>query len=149
MVGKPESPPCPYPDRSHAGSTQVDVSLVGSVSHGWQLARLGDVCTPPEYGASAPARPFDPNLPRYVRITDLTDDGRLRVHGARSADPTRTSGYLLSPGDLLFARSGATAGKTYLYREEASPTCFRSAYSVQWTPQVSAPISNNASCSSA
>lgn len=94
-----------------------EVAGVGRVPSGWEVVRLGEVCERPEYGAGAPARPFDPSLPRYVRITDITDDGRLRADDARSADPSDVDGYELEAGDLLFARSGATVGKTYLYRE--------------------------------
>ena len=66
-----------------------EVPGIGTVPVCWEVVRLGDVCTPPEYGASASARPFDPELPRYVRITDLTDDGRLRTEDARSANPSQ------------------------------------------------------------
>ena len=111
----------------------MDVSVIGHVPHGWHVTRLGDLCDPPEYGAPAPARPFDPNLPRYIRITDLTDDGRLRTDDARSADPSLTLGFELRAGDLLFARSGATAGKTYLYREDDGP-CTYGGYLIRFRP---------------
>ena len=55
-----------------------EVRGLGTIPASWNVARLGDVCEPPEYGAVASARPYDPDLPRYVRITDLTDDGRLK-----------------------------------------------------------------------
>ncbi|MXY80347.1 MAG: hypothetical protein F4Y94_11880, partial [Chloroflexi bacterium] len=94
-----------------------EVAGVGRVPSGWEVVRLGEVCERPKYGAGAPARPFDAALPRYVRITDITDDGRLRPDDPRSADPTKVVGYELHAGDLLFARSGSV-GRTYLYRPE-------------------------------
>ena len=97
---------------------------LGTIPADWEVVRLGEVCSPPEYGAAAPARPFDPSLPRYVRITDLTDDGRLELDEARSADPLEVAGYELEQGDLLFARSGATVGKTYMYRTSDGPCVF-------------------------
>ena len=97
---------------------------LGTILAAWEVVRLGEVCAPPEYGASASARPFDPKLPRYVRITDITDDGRLRKADVASADPSAVDGYELGPGDLLFARSGATVGKTYLYRPEDGPCVY-------------------------
>ena len=106
---------------------------IGTVPACWKVVRLGDVCTPPEYGASASARPFDPELPRYVRITDLTDDGRLRTEDARSANPSQVKGYELAPDDLLFARSGATVGKTYLYRSKDGP-CVYAGYLIRFRP---------------
>ena len=109
------------------------MSGIGTVPACWDVVRLGDVCTPPEYGASASARPYDPESPRYVRITDLTDDGRLRTEDARSADPSQVKGYELVPSDLLFARSGATVGKTYLYRSKDGP-CVYAGYLIRFRP---------------
>ena len=60
-----------------------------------------------------------------MRITDLTDDGRLRDDGLCSADPAQVNGYELRHGDLLFARSGATVGKSYLYHEIDGPMRIR------------------------
>ena len=110
-----------------------DIPGLGAVPASWDVVRLGDMCAPPEYGAGAPARSFDPNLPRYVRITDLTDDGRLRSEGARSAAPSQVEGYELEPGDVLFARSGATVGKTYLHRPKDGP-CVYAGYLIRFRP---------------
>ena len=101
-----------------------NVPRLGTVPADWEVVRLGEICEPPKYGAVSPARPFDPSLPRYVRITDLAEDGRLRTDDPRSADPSSVVDYELRSGDLLFARSGATVGKTYLYRSEDGPCVF-------------------------
>ena len=108
-----------------------DVPGLGAIPACWDVVRLGDVCAPPRYGAGASAQPFDPNLPRYVRITDITDDGRLKAEDARSAEPSKVEGYDLKPGDLLFARSGATVGKTYLYRPKDGP-CVYAGYLIRF-----------------
>ena len=110
----------------------MPVSSASPVPDGWQRVRLGDVCAPPEYGAAASARPFDPKLPRYVRITDITDDGRLRADNARSAPPAKVEGYELKAGDLMFARSGSV-GRTYLYRSEDGP-CVFAGYLIRFRP---------------
>ncbi len=102
------------------------------VPDGWRLVRLGDVCDTPRYGANAPAHPFDPALPRYVRITDITDEGRLRTDDVRSAEPEKVQGHELHPGDLLFARSGSV-GRTYLYRPEDGP-CVYAGYLIRFRP---------------
>ena len=102
------------------------------IPEGWQMARLGDVCTPPEYGAAAASIPYDASLPRYVRITDITDDGRLRVEDKRSADPGQVEGYHLEDGDLLFARSGSV-GRTYLYQSDDGP-CVFAGYLIRFCP---------------
>ena len=103
-----------------------------AVPAGWQAVRLGDVCAPPAYGANASARPFDPELPRYVRITDITDGGRLRTDDPRSAEPAKVKGYELHAGDLLFARSGSV-GRTYLYRPEDG-SCVFAGYLIRFRP---------------
>ena len=110
-----------------------EVAGVGTMPECWEVVRLGEVCTSPQYGAPARSIPFDPRLPRYVRITDLTDDGRLRNEDARSASPDQVKGYELEPGDLLFARSGATVGKTYLYRTGDGP-CVYAGYLIRFRP---------------
>ena len=102
------------------------------VPDGWQVVRLGDVCTPPEYGAAAASIPYAASLPRYVRITDITDDGRLRVEDKRSADPRQVEGYHLEDGDLLFARSGSV-GRTYLYQSQDGP-CVFAGYLIRFCP---------------
>ena len=106
---------------------------IGTIPADWEVVRLGEVCSSPQYGAAAAARDHDPSLPRYVRITDLTDDGHLRPDETRSADPREVIGFELLPGDLLFARSGATVGKTYMYQAEDGP-CVFAGYLIRFQP---------------
>lgn len=103
---------------------------LGTIPASWDVVRLGDVCERPEYGASAPARPHDPALPRYVRITDITDDGRLKMDDLRSAEPEKTRGYELHEGDLLFARSGSV-GRTYRYTSKDG-SCVYAGYLIRF-----------------
>ncbi len=107
-----------------------EVPGLGTIPASWTVTRLGNMCEAPKYGASAPAQPFDPNLPRYVRITDITDDGYLRQTDARSADPKRVEGYELKTDDLLFARSGSV-GRTYRYRQADGP-CVYAGYLIRF-----------------
>ena len=79
---------------------------------------------PLQYGLSEEAELSDPELPRYVRITDLTDDGQLRADTLRSIDWDIARGFMLTEGDLLFARSGATVGKTALYNTSWGKAAF-------------------------
>ncbi len=66
----------------------------------------------PTYGSGARKVTFD-NKVRYVRITDITDDGELR--SSDSVSPSLIEPDLfLKPGDLLIARSGSV-GRTYLH----------------------------------
>ena len=84
------------------------------------------------YGSGAAAREYDPSLPRYVRITDMTDDGRLNDATRASICTANAVPYMLSDGDLLFARSGATVGKTYLYSSHDGP-CAHAGYVIKYS----------------
>jgi type I restriction enzyme S subunit len=82
----------------------------------WRIATIGAVSLrPAEYGSVSSALPWSPELPRYVRITDIESDGSLSRRTMAGIDWDSAQQYLLSKGDLCFARSGATVGKTYLY----------------------------------
>ena len=67
------------------------------------------------YGSSCSSVPYD-GMTRYLRITDITDDGSLNDDVRSPSDVSDK--YLLNDGDLLFARSGATVGKTYRYKKD-------------------------------
>ena len=71
----------------------------------------------PAYGANAAALEYDPELPRYVRITDIRDDGRLSSDDPKSLGRDAARGNMLEPGDIIIARSGASVGKSYLHRD--------------------------------
>ena len=66
-----------------------------------------------EYGSNTPADDYDGNI-RYVRITDITEEGNLNnvIVSPRKIEEK----YMLLSGDLLFARTGNTVGKTYLHK---------------------------------
>ncbi|MCY4193003.1 MAG: restriction endonuclease subunit S [bacterium] len=68
-----------------------------------------------KYGANEAADLDDQDLPRYIRITDITPSGQLRDETFRSLPVEVAAPYLLQEGDLLFARSGSV-GRTFLYK---------------------------------
>ena len=69
-----------------------------------------------EYGAQSASTEYVPGRPRYVRITDINDDGSLNDDVVSSANIEDDEQYKLSYGDFMFARMGATVGKTYAYK---------------------------------
>ncbi len=70
----------------------------------------------PQYGANERGVVRDSVAhPRYVRITDIDEYGRLKPGIGVTAEQSEEK-YLLSNGDLLFARSGNTVGKAYLHK---------------------------------
>ena len=69
-----------------------------------------------EYGAQSASMEYDATRPRYVRITDINDDGSLNEDYVCSSNTDDDETYKLSYGDFCFARMGATVGKTYAYK---------------------------------
>lgn len=83
-----------------------------------------------EYGSGAAACDYDGNT-RYVRITDIDNDGNL---GSDIVSPNIVDEkYLLMDGDILFARTGATVGKTYLYQSKAG-RCIYAGFLIRVVP---------------
>ena len=71
---------------------------------------------PPQYGANESGIPRKSILePRYIRITDIDEYGRLNNEIGVTAEKIEKK-YILNNDDILFARSGATAGKCYLHK---------------------------------
>lgn len=84
----------------------------------WGEYKLQDVCESFEYGLNAAAKGYD-GVNKYLRITDIDEKSRgFILNGVTSPDCEleNADGFLLKDGDILFARTGASVGKTYLYR---------------------------------
>lgn len=79
---------------------------------------------PLQYGLSEPAEHENPEWPRYVRTTDVTPEGDLREDTFKSIEPSIARACLLRDGDVLFTRSGATVGKSFVYQQAWGPACF-------------------------
>ena len=92
------------------------VDYVRKIPLHWRMQRLKYLVSEPlSYGANEPAEFVDPDQPRYVRITDIRDDGTLNDDTYRSIPSVLATAYLLADGDILLARSGATVGKAFRY----------------------------------
>jgi type I restriction enzyme S subunit len=93
-------------------------SEIGIIPQDWKVVRLKDcLLRSPEYGINAPAVKFDENLPTYIRITDITEEGYFSSNDKVSVNHHDSSRYFLEKGDIVFARTGASVGKSYLYAE--------------------------------
>ena len=69
------------------------------------------------YGIGASAVDYNPNLPTYLRITDIRDDGTLDLSSKKSVEDPEANNYMLRPGDIVFARTGNSTGRNYFYDE--------------------------------
>jgi type I restriction enzyme S subunit len=92
--------------------------------NGWKNITLKEISLEGkgEYGSGGSAVDYDETKPRYIRITDIDENGRLKDDSKVSSNIIETK-YLLEEEDLLFARSGSV-GKTYLHQKENSPAIF-------------------------
>lgn len=79
----------------------------------WPIKPLADIASL-EYGLTASAK--DEGHARFIRITDITQDGRLSESAVKFVDLNDVAKpYLLMRNDVLVARTGATYGKTLLF----------------------------------
>ena len=112
------------------------VEMFGDVAdnpRGYEKAHLKDVAKGRlSYGANCSAIEYDGNT-RYLRITDITDGGSLT--GDAKSPSEINEKYLLFDGDILFARSGATVGKTYRYNKEDGRAIY-AGYLIRLTPDT-------------
>ena len=110
---------------STASMKDSGVASIGQIPKAWGCVRLRHLLARPlQYGATEAGLAALEHGIRYIRITDITPDGRLRDADAQYLSPETATKYLLQDCDLLFARSGATVGKTFLYRSYMGSACF-------------------------
>ncbi len=81
----------------------------------WPLVKLGEVVET-QYGYTAKAG--DEGDIRYLRITDITEDGQLKSTNKKYINPPKEiiKDYTLNPNDIVIARSGST-GRMLLYKD--------------------------------
>ena len=88
-------------------------------ANSWEQRKLGEVASSFEYGLNAAAKEFD-GMNKYLRITDIDDSSRsFRDDDLTSPDTdlSTASNYQLREGEIVFARTGASVGKSFIYRE--------------------------------
>ncbi len=98
---------------------------IGEIPQHWTAQCLKRILREPlTYGLNEAAELEDHDLPRYLRITDFDDDGSLRDDTFRSLPWEVAKEAMLQSDDILFARSGATVGKTFIFRNYVGDACF-------------------------
>jgi len=100
-------------------------SKVGWIPEEWSETTLGLLLEKhPCYGINAAAVEYSERLPTYLRITDISEDGYFLKETKVSVNSENSNDYMLDNGDLVFARTGASTGKTYLYDPNDGPLVF-------------------------
>ena len=109
-------------------------SAVGIIPQEWEVKRLAELCqNTGDYGINAPAVPYREDLPTYLRITDIDSWGKFIKTDKASVDNPNSSQFILREGDIVFARTGATVGKTYLYDSKDGQLVF-AGFLIRFTP---------------
>ena len=83
----------------------------------WEKTTFGNIATGFDYGMNAAAKAYDGEN-KYIRITDIDESSSTYDDkDIVSPDGTLSDNYLVKERDILLARTGASTGKTYLYRK--------------------------------
>ena len=83
----------------------------------WEKTKFGDIATGFDYGMNAAAKNYD-GVNKYIRITDIDEASSTYTDkDIVSPDGILTDNYLVNNRDILLARTGASTGKSYLYKQ--------------------------------
>ena len=91
-----------------------------------------------EYGSGAAAVDYDGEV-RYIRITDIDENGKLTDNYVSPS--TYDDKYILNDGDILFARTGATVGKTYRFKK-TDGNCIFAGFLIRFIPNTDLVLSD-------
>ncbi len=108
---------------------------LGHVPAHWGVRRLKHVCSGSAlYGANVAATQYQAEGIRFLRTTDIAEDGRLLGEGV-FLPAELAEGYVLSDGDVLLSRSG-TVGRSFLYAAARHGPCAYAGYLVRFVPSA-------------
>ena len=95
------------------------IEWIGQIPKEWEVIPLKWVIRAPlQYGANETGLLYKGDLPRYVRITDIINNNLREDIQKQSLTEEQAEGYILEDKDILFARSGATVGKAFIYKNK-------------------------------
>jgi type I restriction enzyme S subunit len=76
------------------------------------------------YGIPATAEEYNEDKTRYLRITDISEDGKLLNDTKKSVSADDIEKYILEEGDIVFARTGNSTGKSYYHEPKNGRLAF-------------------------
>ena len=110
---------------------------VGVIPDKWNVDKLGNCLkNKPDYGIGAAAVNYNDNLWTYLRITDISDDGKFLRTNLASVDNPNSDNYILNENEIVVARTGASVGKTYLYKKDDGKLIF-AGFLIRLRPELS------------
>ena len=119
--------------KPYFGRKETGVVWLGKIPAHWEVRRLKSVCSQfALYGANVTANSYSPTGVRFIRTSDITKDGQLKVRGVFLPEELIQE-YLLADGDILISRSG-TIGRSFLYNSKKHGKCAYAGYLVRFVP---------------
>ena len=117
--------------RPYSAYKASGVEWLRTIPKHWSVRRMKSICSRSAlYGANVPASSYADAGVRFLRTTDITEDGQLRDEGVLvPGDSVRD--YILSDGDLLISRSG-TIGRSFIYDSKQHGPCAYAGYLVRF-----------------
>ena len=101
----------------------IEDKIPFEIPNGWVWTRLGSISSAIQYGLSNSAEQI--GTQRLLRITDI-QDGKVNWDTVPFTTVQDPEPYLLTKGDIVFARTGATVGKSFLIEETPHPAVYAS-----------------------
>lgn len=93
------------------------IEWIGWIPRKWEVKSFKRLLSEPlQYGANESGIDYDYSLPRYVRITDIFNNSLKEDIQKQSLTEEQANGYILEDNDILFARSGGTVGKVFIFQ---------------------------------
>jgi type I restriction enzyme, S subunit len=106
--------------------TEAELAAYPKLQTGWQWTRLGEIADNIQYGYTESSTK-EPIGPKFLRITDIQNNEVIwKSVPYCKIDDAKKQNYMLKDGDLVFARTGATVGKSYLLKGDFPESIFAS-----------------------
>ena len=119
-----------YPSYRKSG-----VPWLGEVPAHWAVRRLKNLCSSyGQYGANIPASQYQETGIRFIRTTDITEEGSLTKEGVY-LQPQEVADHILNHDDILLSRSG-TIGRSFIYQRDIHEPCAFAGYLVRFAPET-------------
>ncbi|MBU3587923.1 restriction endonuclease subunit S [Polynucleobacter sp. 31A-FELB] len=104
---------------------ESNVEWYGEIPAHWEVTKFKFLLNESlQYGANESGDAGQEGWPRYIRITDIDSDGNLKNESIKTLNPELAAPYILKHGDILFARSGGTVGKSFIFDGAYGESCF-------------------------
>jgi len=111
--------------RSKKVAADDEIEAPFEIPESWEWTDVGEIASSILYGVSESAK--EKGKYKLLRITDIQDN-KVNWESVpfTDFDDNKVQAYLLQDGDILFARTGATVGKSYLVKDLFQPAIYAS-----------------------